>query len=270
MDIKYRIATQTYMEVFDYLIKNNLFKFQREDYRDFLQSRIVIGEFGFVLQTQNVRGNWDNVKQELVPAIYVLKVLTDIIDDCLQKMDIPASSTEKYAYFGGKSSNFNGGKPVYYSSYRELLQLLMRARQLNYYDLESIDLKKLGVGGIDNISVRLSGLAELVENLPVVEKRELECYARVEEELAKSTSNLIRVDDEGFPCKNFSTMMDFVAYFDDASHHASLESYVDWDEFKDCVYRKYDQLSSTDWRRSYSVWARNNYLSELGLDGLTI
>ena len=70
--VKFNIAIQTYMEVFDYLINNGLFVF--DSGKDFLKSRIKIGEYGFMLETQVARNTWDekNPNEKLVPAIYVL------------------------------------------------------------------------------------------------------------------------------------------------------------------------------------------------------
>lgn len=52
--VKYSIAVQTYMEVFDYLITNNLFVYDSGE--DFLDARIKIGEYGFVEESQIRRG----------------------------------------------------------------------------------------------------------------------------------------------------------------------------------------------------------------------
>ena len=55
--VKFNIAIQTYMEVFDYLINNGLFVF--DSGKDFLKSRIKFGEYGFMLETQVARNTWD-------------------------------------------------------------------------------------------------------------------------------------------------------------------------------------------------------------------
>ena len=64
--VKWNIAVQTYMEVFDYLISNGLFVF--DSGKDFLKSRIKIGEYGFLLETQVSRNTWDekNPNEKLV------------------------------------------------------------------------------------------------------------------------------------------------------------------------------------------------------------
>lgn len=55
--VKFNVAIQTYMEVFDYLINNGLFVFDSD--KDFLKSRIKIGKYGFMLETQVARNTWD-------------------------------------------------------------------------------------------------------------------------------------------------------------------------------------------------------------------
>ena len=64
--VKFNVAVQTYMEVFDYLINNGLFVF--DSGKDFLKSRIKIGEYGFMLETQVARNIWDDFKDCIVQS----------------------------------------------------------------------------------------------------------------------------------------------------------------------------------------------------------
>ena len=108
--VKYNIAIQTYMEVFDYLITNNLFVY--DSGRDFLSSRIKIDEYGFVEETQVRRGIWDeeHPNQKRVPALRVLKIITDIIDDLLLKANVPTSPDARYAYIHDLKAKMSGQK----------------------------------------------------------------------------------------------------------------------------------------------------------------
>ncbi len=123
--VKYNIAIQTYMEVFDYLITNNLFVY--DSGRDFLSSRIKIDEYGFVEETQIRRGIWDeeNPNQKRVPALRVLKIITGVIDNLLLKANVPTSPDSRYAYIHDLKAKM-GGQKSYYSSYQELLKIFKR------------------------------------------------------------------------------------------------------------------------------------------------
>ena len=103
--VRYNIVIQTYMEVYDYLITNNIFVYDCGE--DFLQARIKIGEHGFIEEKQIRRGIWDeqHPQEKIVPAIRVLKILTDNIDDLLQKANIPTSPDSRYAYLHDLKSN---------------------------------------------------------------------------------------------------------------------------------------------------------------------
>lgn len=80
-----------------WLITNDLFIF--DSGKDFLHSRIRIGQYGFIEETQVSREVWDekhsNIK--LIPAIRVLKVLTDNIDKLLNVAEVPVSPSSNYA-----------------------------------------------------------------------------------------------------------------------------------------------------------------------------
>ncbi len=106
--VKFNIAVQTYMEVFDYLINNDLFVF--DSGADFLKSKIKIGDYGFIKETQSSRNNWDEeaTKKELVPAIYVLNVLTKNIDEILRTSNVPVSPNTDYAYINDTKAKLSG------------------------------------------------------------------------------------------------------------------------------------------------------------------
>lgn len=263
--VKFNIAIQTYMEVFDYLINNGLFVF--DSGKDFLKSRIKIGEYGFMLETQVARNTWDekNPNEKLVPAIYVLNVLTRNIDEILRTANVPVSPSEDYAYINDTKTKSSGRK-TYYRSYQDLLQLLKQVKrgqeQLQYTDGKIIDF---------NLT-KLKNLSSTFSKLTPLEIRTIECYARLEEELISYTANLLMIDEDGYPVDDFRKDL----YFrNDPSYplrFASQESYVDWNDFKYCIINNYEeQLAENkfDLHGVYSPWDSNPYKSELGLDGKT-
>lgn len=65
------------MEVFDYLISNDMLVYNTNE--DFLKARIRIDKYGFVEAKQTTRGVWDDEQLDvkIIPAIRVLKILTD-------------------------------------------------------------------------------------------------------------------------------------------------------------------------------------------------
>lgn len=263
--VKFNIAIQTYMEVFDYLINNGLFVFDAGE--DFLKSRIKIGEYGFMLETQVARNTWGekNPNEKLVPAIYVLNVLTKNIDEILRTVNVPVSPSENYAYINDTKTKSSGRK-TYYRSYQDLLQLLKQVKrgqeQLQYADGKIIDF---------NLT-KLKDLSSVFSKLTPLEIRTIECYARLEEELVSYTANLLMIDEDGYPVDDFRKNF----YFrNDPSYplrFASQESYVDWNDFKYCITNNYEeQLAENkfDLHGVYSPWDSNPYKSELGLDGKT-
>lgn len=64
---------------------------------DFLKSRIKIGKYVFILETQVARNTWDekNPNEKLVPSIYVLNVLTKNIDEILRTIECYARLEEE-------------------------------------------------------------------------------------------------------------------------------------------------------------------------------
>lgn len=92
-----------------------------------------------MLETQVARNTWDekNPEEKLVPAIYVLNVLTKNIDEILRTMNVPVSPSKDYAYINDTKAKLSGRK-TYYRSYQDLLQLLKQVKrgqeQLQYTD----------------------------------------------------------------------------------------------------------------------------------------
>lgn len=263
--VKFNIAIQTYMEVFDYLINNGLFVF--DSGKDFLKSRIKIGEYGFMLETQVARNTWDekNPNEKLVPAIYVLNILTRNIDEILRTANVPGSPSEDYAYINDTKIKSSRRK-TYYRSYQDLLQLLKQVKQgqeqLQYTDGKIIDF---------NLT-KLKDLSSVFSKLTPLEIRTIECYARLEEELVSYTANLLMIDEDGYPVDDFRKDFYFRNNPSYPLHFASRESYVDWNDFKYCITSNYEeQLAENkfDLDGAYSPWDSNPYKSELGLDGKT-
>lgn len=259
---KYSIAIKTYMEVFDYLINNDLFVF--DSGRDFLKSRIKIdAQYGFIKETQSVRGIWDDSKQEVVPSIYVLKVLTDNIEEILRTLDIPAVPNDKYAYINDTKAKLSG-KKTYYDSYQEILSKLKDVRagqeKLFYFDGKVIDFSL----------VRLKELSSIFQKMTPQDIRTIECYARLEEELINYTANLLLIDEYGYPLDDLHRRI--YDGSDGSIKIASKDTVVDWEEFKDCILDNYEyqkEDNKFDLQGVYSPWDSNPYKSELGLDGKT-
>lgn len=72
-----------------------------------------------MLETQVARNTWDekNPEEKLVPAIYVLNVLTKNIDEILRTMNVPVSPSKDYAYINNTKAKLSGRK-TYYRSYK--------------------------------------------------------------------------------------------------------------------------------------------------------
>lgn len=260
--VKYNVAIKTYMEVFDYLINNNLFVFDAGI--DFLKSKIKIdAQYGFIKETQSVRGIWENSKEEVVPSIYVLKVLTDNLEEILRTLNIPAVLNDNYAYINNINAKLSG-KKTYYSSYQEILSKLkdVKASQekLFYSDGKIIDFSL----------VHLRELSNIFEKMTPLDIRTIECYARLEEELINYTANLLLVDEYGYPLDDFRRRT-----FDGTNNDVKLASrdmIVNWEEFKNCILDNYQYQKDEkkfDLYGVYSPWDSNPYKSELGLDGKT-
>lgn len=259
--VKYNIAIQTYMEVFDYLITNDLFVFDAG--KDFLQSRIRISQYGFVEETQVSRGIWneEHPNERLIPAIRVLKVLTDNIDSILNIANVPTSATSQYAYVHDIKFKMTGQKS-YFSSYGELLKTFKEVynaqKNASYSDGKVVDITL----------AKYRDFSKLFSKMTPLEKRTIECYAKLEQELEECTKNLLFLDEYGVPLddlhKNFAVESDYKL--------ASKSTYVYWDEFKENVLSHYEYQQEekvNNLHGAYSSFDRNQLISELGLDGLT-
>lgn len=260
--VKYNIAIQTFMEVFDYLITNDLFVF--DSGKDFLQSRIRIGQYGFVEETQVSRGVWDdkhpNIK--LIPAIRVLKVLTDNIDKLLNIADVPVSPSSNYAYLHDLKSKMSNEKS-YFSSYEELLRIFKEIYNAQLM-MESSDGKV-----IDIAFARYQKFSKLFSKMTPLEKRTIECYAKLEQELIDCTLNLLAVDEFGYP---LDVLHRYILNESNDVNLAERDTYVYWEDFKDSILNHYEyekEEKANSLHGIYSSWERNPYKSELGLDGLT-
>lgn len=261
--VKYNIAIQTYMEVFDYLITNNLFVYDSGS--DFLASRIKIGEYGFIEETQIRRGVWDEEqpKRKIIPTIKVLKVLTNIIDDLLLNVDVPTSPDSKYAYLHDIKEKIDG-KKSYYSSYQELLTIFK-----NVYNGQELMFNSDGKI-IDFSLLRYRQISDKFSKMTALEKRTIECYAKLEEEIINYTAHLLLVDEYGYPLDNLHRST--YDGTDPDVHFANKDTQVDWDEFKECILENYEyqkEEGSFNLHGIYSPWDSNPYKSELGLDGKT-
>ncbi len=261
--VRYNIAIQTYMEVFDYLITNNIFVYDCGE--DFLQARIKIGEHGFIEEKQIRRGIWDeqHPQEKIVPAIRVLKILTDNIDDLLQKANIPTSPDSRYAYLHDLKSKMNG-KKSYYSSYQELLKIfkeVYNGQELFYNSDGKI---------VDFALAKYQQISDKFNRMTPLEKRTVECYARLEEEIINYTASLLLVDEYGYPLDDLHRKT-----YDGANSNtkfASKETQVDWQDFKDCILDNYEyqkEEGTFNLHGAYSPWDSNPNKSELGLDGKT-
>ena len=108
--------------------------------------------------------------------------------------------------------------------------------------------------------------------ISTLEIRTIECYARLEEELVNYTDKLLMIDELDYPVDDFYRSYYFENDPNNQLRYASKDSYVDWDEFKECITESYNsQLEDKkfDMNGVYSPWEENHYISVLGLDGIT-
>jgi hypothetical protein len=259
--VKYNIAIQTFMEVFDYLLNNNMLEFDAGE--DFLRSRITIGPYGFMLETQVARGKWDeeHPNAKLIPAIYVLNYLANNIDEVLRKRNVPVSPSSDYAYINDAQAKLTGYK-TYYPSYKELIKKLKEVRN-------SKETYECTDGRVLDFNVtKLRELSQVFARLTPLEIRTVECYARLEEELINLTAYLLLRDKDNFAVDYPNKEM-----YDDPDYHlAPTDTSVDWEEFKEYITSEFEfqkEEGKFDLRGAYSTWDENPYISPLGLDGLT-
>ena len=111
-------------------------------------------------------------------------------------------------------------------------------------------------------------IRESLARMTPLEKRTIECYAKLEEELTNLTIGLLLRDE----FEREVTYPNSEMYSDPDYHFASKDNYVDWKEFKECITDIYEcrlEDDSFDMHGVYSPWDKNPYKSELGLDGMT-
>ena len=103
-----------------------------------------------------------------------------------------------------------------------------------------------------------------------LEKRTVECYAKLENELVSYTANLLLVDEYGYPLDDLHRRT--YDGRDSSVKFAGKNTEVDWDMFKECITDNYAYLEEKgkfDLHGTFSPWDENPYKSELGLDGMT-
>ena len=198
-------------------------------------------------------------------SIFLCLILTSSIDVILKSGHVPVSPTSDYAYINDTKEKISG-KKAYYQSYQKLLQSLKEAKRAK-------DQTQYSDGKILNFDLfRLKDLVSVFSRLSSLEKRTVECYARLEEKLVDYTSDMLMIDEDGYPVEDFRKDLYFRGDQNYPLRFASEETYVDWNEFKEHIIDNYEyQLEENkfDMRGVYSPWDDNLYISDLGLDGLT-
>lgn len=246
---KYNTTIQTCMEVFDFLIKNNLFVYDAG--YDFLKSRISININGFIKETQNSRDNWgEKTKKELVPTIYVLNILMQNVEKALSAYDIPSNPDCNYAQINANSKK--------YKSYNEILN---NFKKLKDFQSEVNDTSKYPELYVDFNFIQHP-----------LELRRIECYAKLEKELKINTYGLLTADEFGYSIENFNRILDFDENGNPISRDPDLkfakeDRYVNWDDFKGCIFDRYQFLLENG---GFDIQEpHNKYKSVLGLEGKT-
>lgn len=82
--------------------------------------------------------------------------------------------------------------------------------------------------------MKLKDLSSAFAKLTPLEIRTIECYARLEEELISYTANLLMIDENDYPVEDFRNDSSYPLHF------ASQDSYVDWNDFKNCITDSYE------------------------------
>ena len=257
--VRYDIAIRTYMEAFDYLITNNLFVFKND--KDFLLSKITIDEYGFLEETQSRRGVWEeehpNLYEKRIPVLRVVEVLNKSIEELLPI--IPPSTEEGYAYVHTTKST-----RTYYRTYGEILDIYKKAYSaLSTYigrGCEIVDIELLR---------NIKTVKDLLKMSPL-EKRKIECYALLEQTIVDYTSDLLLVDNYGNPLDELDKMR--IACGLKEPKFLSESTYVNWEDFKKEISDNCEYVfgnGKIDLEGVYNLCDSNQYISDLGLDGLT-
>ena len=261
--VQYDIAIRTYMEAFDYLITNDLFVFSSD--KDFLLSKITIDEYGFVEEIQSSRGVWEeehpNMYQKRIPVLRVVDALNKSIESILPIL--PPSSKEGYAYVHTTKSMYTGVRN-YYKTYGEILDIYKEAYSA---------LSKYNGRGREIINIELLRNKKNVEELlkmSELEKRKIECYALLEQTIADCTSDLLLVDNYGNPLDELGIAR--IACGIAEPKFSSDSTYVNWEDFKEAISGNVQYVfenGEIDLHGVYNPFRWNQYISDLGLDGLT-
>lgn len=242
--IQYRKAIQIYMEVFDYLINTDSFVFKTD--QEFLKSKITISESGFIKQVQSRKNIWDLKKDTIIviPEIDVLEPLTKGIDSILETGVISESTNENYAYIHSPQQSQNK-KVKYYQSYGEIFFLFKEIKKIEQ-TLEDTNNKV-----IDFNLIKLREFRNEILKLTSLEKKKIEYYARLEQELIEDTSNLLMVDEDGNLIPDFMKYLYFQNNPDYSIRLASPNTYIDWQKFKSCIIQSYISQSTEKKLRLY-------------------
>lgn len=265
MKVRGNILVKTYMEVLDYLLENNLFVVSSE--KDFLDSRYNISEYGFIKETQVYRGVWaDEIKDkeneqdvwntpmpttELITTYQILYVLNKNLTTALKTYKIPAHKDE-YAYLHDNKGLQNEKEKIYFKSYRDMLRDLKSVKQDLRMKLET-------EGKILGLSLAKTELVKRYKSLSNQQKRAIECYAKFESELLTLLNTFVfdYYGDE-IPEENIEKVL---------NKTIDLESFIEFVSY-DFENKYENNLINT--HGAYSSFSRNQYISSLGLDGLTI
>lgn len=265
MKVRGDILVKTYMEVLDYLLENNLFVVSSG--KDFLDSRYNINEYGFIKETQVYRGIWeDEIKDkeseqdvwktpmpttELVTTYQILYVLSKNLTTALKTYKIPAHKDE-YAYLHDTKGYQSNKDKIYFKSYRDMLNELKTIRQ----DLRT---KMDTDGKILGLSLAKKELVKRYNSLTKKQKRAIECYAKLETELL-TLLNAFVYDYYGDE-------------FNEEKIEKVLNKEIDLESFTEFLQYDFEnklENNEINTHGAYSSFSINQYISSLGLDGLTI
>lgn len=245
--VKYSLAVQTCMEIFDFLMNFDIFVYDSGE--NFLFSKVIITEQGLRELTQNRRGVWDENYPKInnIPTIKVLKILTDFIDDLILTDEVPSYPEDEYAYLHEVTEELSG-ETKYYSSYRELADAIRRYKEsyIMYNDTNG----KI----IDFSFFRNMDLNKKISKMSDLDKKLIMCYAELEEEIINATKHLLLKNDNEA----------------EKTKYSSWKTEVDWETFKDAINSKYIYLAKTGQLDTYEASIKSstdNIQIEQSLDG---
>lgn len=257
--VRYDLAIRTYMEAFDYLINKNSFVFKSG--KDFLLSKITIDEYGFVEETQSRRGVWENehpnLNEKRISVLRVVEVLNKFIEELLPI--IPPSNEKGYAYVHTTKPTYE-----YYQTYNEILDKYKKA----YSAYSAYNDSGREIMDIDLLR-NLKTVKELLKMTPL-EIRKIECYALLEQTIVDCSSDLLLVDSHGNPLDELDKIR--IACGLREPNFSKDSTYVNWEDFKQEISENCEcafENEKIDLDGVYNPWDCNQYISVLGLDGLT-